>query len=115
MIPFETESTTRLHFSLIVIIRKEQYDGVYLFHLHVYCYQEILGMSWIIIENPAVDCCDRKILFKSNRTEKFLLHSEQASKVQDCHLINDFNGETISFAPQYKQSWSSNLSYHYWL
>jgi len=58
-------------------------------------YRAILGMRWLITENPAIDWYNRKVLFQSNRTKKvFAPHCEQVSKVQVSHLINDFNGET---------------------
>ena len=46
---------------------------------------------------------ERKVLFKSNRTEVFAPQSEQVSKVY-CYLSNDCNGETKQvFAPQSEQ------------
>ena len=33
-------------------------------------YQAILGMSWLIIENPTIHWRNRKVLFKCNRPEK---------------------------------------------
>jgi len=68
-------------------------------------YQAILGMSWLITENPTIDWRNRKVLFKSNRTKKVSApQREQVSKVQYSHLINDFNGETKQVsAPQREQ------------
>jgi len=62
-------------------------------------------MPWLITENPIIDWCNKKVLFKSNRTKQvFAPQSEQVSKVQDCHFINDYNGETkLVSAPQSEQ------------
>jgi len=70
-------------------------------------YQAILGMSWLITENPTIDWRNRKVLFKSNRTKKVSApQREQVSKVQKCHIVNDYSGET----KKYRKLMLSNCS-----
>ena len=69
-------------------------------------YQAILGMSWLITENPTIDWCTKKVLFRSNRTEKvFPPPREHVPKGQECHLSNDCNGEAKQvFDPQCEEA-----------
>ena len=58
-------------------------------------YDAILGMPWLITENPKIDWLKKEVLFEGNKTTEVIApKSEQVSKVQNVHLINEYNGET---------------------
>jgi len=44
-------------------------------------------------EKSLFEKSNREVLFKGNKAEVFAPQSEQASKVQKCHIVNDYSGE----------------------
>ena len=58
------------------------HSSIEFFIMNLSGYDAILGMSWIITENPTIDWLKKEVLFSSNKTGNFLSKVEQESKAQ---------------------------------